>query len=193
MKLSKKTLSFGLGALALNSLVTLAACDDTTGTGGAGGATSSSASSTKASSSVATTTSVGTSMTASVTATASSTSSGMASLAINGDYVDDFMYEWTITDPLITIGTGMDSSKFAVESYDNATLVIGAENDAMNMFNPGKFSRFDWTISNSELYVCQTAFNADTLAAALATPRADEADLQGGCGGFGWSRLTPKP
>lgn len=184
----RSTQRFILRSVALlTASIALAACDDATDGATSSGSTSSSTASgsTTSSSSSGTSTS---SSTGSGTSTSSSSGTGGAdALAIDGKYVDDFTYEWTFTDDLITV----DVSKFHVETYDNATFVIGAQNDAANMYNPGQFSRFDWTISNGDLYVCQTAYDAATLADALATPAADSSDLMGGCGMFSWSKLTP--
>lgn len=162
------------------------ACDDATDGTTTSGSTSTSAASGSTSSS-STSASTASSSGAGTSSSSSSGTGGAESLSINGKYVDDFTYEWTFADDLITV----DVSLFHIETYDNATFVIGAQNDAANMYNPGEFSRFDWTISNGDLYVCQTVYDAATLADALAAPAADSSDLMGGCGTFSWSKLTP--
>lgn len=191
MTLSKRlTLCASFAAIVAAS--TVAACDDTTGDD----TTSSSSSGTTTVTSSGSTSATGsTTATSSGSGTSSSSSGtgGAAPLAINGTYDDNFMSSWTITDSVITVGFMGSDSKFNVQDYDNAAFVIGAQNDASNMYNPGLFSRFDWTFSNTDLYVCQTAYDAPTLAAALATPAADSTDLATGCGGNPWSWLVPTP
>ncbi|MFO0611708.1 MAG: hypothetical protein U0414_03905 [Polyangiaceae bacterium] len=192
MKLSPSTL-LRSAALALASTLALVACDDSTdGTGGSGSTSASTGAATQSSTNASSTGTTSASSTGSTGTGTSSSSSGMAELAINGKYVDDFTFEWLIASDLITLSGAGDVSTFHVQVYDNATFVIGAQNDAANLYNPGKFSRYDWTFVQSELYVCQTAFDKDTLADALATPAADPSDpANDGCGGFAWSKLTP--
>ena len=63
-----------------------------------------------------------------------------------------------------------------------------AENDAGNSYNPGLFSKFEWTMDNGDLYYCQSAYNAATAADAM-NAAADATDIAAGCGGFGWTGL----
>jgi hypothetical protein len=86
----------------------------------------------------------------------------------------------------------MGASTFHVLSADKVDGVIIAENDGTNEYFPGKYSRFD-TVWKDEggWYFCQTAFDAATAEAAEATAPADDANLESGCGGFGWSHLSP--
>lgn len=174
---------------------TIAACDDTTGddTTSSGSTTTATSSGSASTATGSTTASSSGSGTSSSSSSSSSGTGGASPLAINGTYVDNFMSDWTIADDVITIGFGADDSKFNVAQYDNATFVVAAQNDAANTYFPNDFSRFDWTFSNTDLYVCQTAYNAPTLAAALATPAADSTDLATGCGGNPWSWLIPTP
>lgn len=176
----RSSLWFAIGAC---GAVALAACDDAGDTSSTTDGTTSSSASTGSSSS---STSTGSS-TSSSTSSASSGTGGADALAIDGKYQDEAMFEWTIADDLITL----DTSLFHVQTYDNAARFIGAQNDAANPYNPNAFSRFDWTFSGADLYVCQTAYDKPSLADALATPAADGADLVAGCGGFPWSKLTP--
>jgi hypothetical protein len=78
-------------------------------------------------------------------------------------------------------------------SYDNGTRYAVGENDKKKSFNPSLWSRFDWAWDGSDLYFCQTAYDAASEAAAEATPAADSSDLTPagtGCNGFPWSGLT---
>lgn len=81
-------------------------------------------------------------------------------------------------------------SAFDVSQYANAGHYLIALNAAENEYFPSLWSRFDWTVAAGITYYCQTAYNAATEAAALATPAADASDLDAGCGNFSWSVLT---
>ena len=107
-------------------------------------------------------------------------------LAIVGSWTDDFGGSHEITTETWTMAVG---GVFHILDFDNVDRVVIAENDAANEFNPGAFSRMDWTMDGSDLYFCQTAFDAPTEQAAWETARADDTDLAMGCGGFGWSGL----
>ncbi|HOU53129.1 MAG TPA: LIC_13355 family lipoprotein [Myxococcota bacterium] len=85
---------------------------------------------------------------------------------------------------------GMGS--FEVLEFHNDGRWIVAQNDPANQWNPGLFSRFDWTFLDQNLWYCQTAFAAASREEAAATPAADSTDpATGGCGGFPWTLLTP--
>ena len=84
-----------------------------------------------------------------------------------------------------------DGSSFEISVYDNALSYAIAQNGAENPYNPGLWSRFDWGTSGGDVFYCQTAYDAESEAAALATPAAALSDLDGGCGGFSWTELRP--
>lgn len=111
---------------------------------------------------------------------------GPEELEITGSWTDDFGGTHDITEETWTMAVG---GVFHILDYDNVAGVVIAENDAANEFNPGAFSRMDWTWDAADLYFCQTAYDAATEQAARDTPAADAADLATGCGGFGWSGL----
>jgi hypothetical protein len=93
---------------------------------------------------------------------------------------------WTQTYP------GYDPYVFDIASWDGAERRVVAQNGADNAYDPGLWSRFDWLdADDGHLYYCQSAFSAATQAEAEATPGADASDLEGGCGGFPWTDLTP--
>jgi len=106
--------------------------------------------------------------------------------AIKGVYVDNFggMQEvsksfWISTDAV-----------FEVCSVDNASDRIIAMNNPRNAYNPGKFSRFEWTNSANRLWYCQIVFDAPSAAAAAAAAPANASNpAQTGCGNFAWSEL----
>ena len=111
---------------------------------------------------------------------------------IVGAYTDDF-------DGRHAIGTtwsmeaGGDTLRFAFLQVDDAGRWGVAQNDPANAFSPSLFSRFDWTTADDDaLFFCQTAFDAESAAAAAAIPAADASDpAAGGCADFPWSRLRP--
>ena len=112
-------------------------------------------------------------------------------LEIVGSYSDDWGTTHTITESSWTQHSeGMDDSVFEIAAYDNDADFLVAQGAAGNPFNPGKWSRFDWTESAGALYFCQIVFDAETQEAATANTGADRSDLEAGCNGFGWSRLT---
>jgi hypothetical protein len=109
------------------------------------------------------------------------------SLAIVGDYVDDFMTEHSITETAWSFA----GASFAIAEYDNDEMWMVAQNDEANMFNPGQWSRFDWTFDGDQLYYCQSVYDGMTIDDAK-NGGADSTDLAAGCGQFAWSMLNPK-
>ncbi len=106
-------------------------------------------------------------------------------LFVRGSWSDDFGSAHTIHEATWEI----DDGKFEVSAYDNAAQVVIARNSVDNVYFPTLWSRFDWTVSGTDLYFCQTAYNAESELAAEGTARANDADLAEGCSGFGWSQL----
>ena len=84
----------------------------------------------------------------------------------------------------------MGDSDFSITEANDKEQWLIAQNGADNSWNPGLWSRFDWTW-NGDLYYCQTAYAAATEADARATPAADAANLESGCGSFSWTALRP--
>lgn len=114
-------------------------------------------------------------------------------LAIAGTYDDAFGTHHEIDETTWTQTFGAYAPYvFHVASYDNAEQVLIAQNDDANDYSGGLWSRFDWLESDGHLFVCQTAFAAETEGDAEATPRADDsAPASSGCGGFAWTDLQP--
>jgi hypothetical protein len=83
-----------------------------------------------------------------------------------------------------------DFGVWHIARWDAAAGVIYARNDAGNTYFPNRWSRFDTSIQGGQMWYCQTAYAAATLADAVATPAADATDLAAGCAGFGWSELV---
>ena len=97
-----------------------------------------------------------------------------------------------ITDSRWVIDYGpSEEYSYIIRSYDNASQTVIAENGPDNdASETGRWSRFDWHINGSELWVCQTANTASSEAEAAATPEADSTNLTlEGCRPFGWWQL----
>lgn len=116
------------------------------------------------------------------------------SVSIIGNWIDNFQIEHDISAESWVQSSPMGDSTYAILSINSETMTVIAENDASNGFAPGKFSRFDWVVDGDLLYVCQSAFDAETADAAANTEPADPSDpANGGCGGmFSWSALQPR-
>jgi hypothetical protein len=111
-------------------------------------------------------------------------------LEIAGSYVDNFQGTHVISDDNWSMG-GM--GEFEITQFDNEENYAIAHNSEDNEYNPGLWSRMDWTQKDGELWFCQTAYDAASEEAALATQPADPADpANSGCQGFSWTELTPE-
>ncbi|MCH9686596.1 MAG: hypothetical protein K0V04_34505 [Deltaproteobacteria bacterium] len=122
-------------------------------------------------------------------------SSGEQGLEIAGTWFEDFgdgsgvdhIIDDSGWDQLSDFGDGI----FHIDSFDNAARTVIAQGDEANEFFPGLYSKFNWTWDGDDLYYCTAVFDAETAADAEASPDADDGDLGAGCGGFGWSLLSP--
>jgi hypothetical protein len=109
-------------------------------------------------------------------------------IAIAGSYTDDFGGSHTITPDSWVSGFAGVFHFTAVDSDEGFAVALNAEDNA---YSACAYSRFSWVFEAGELYYCQAPYDAATEAAALADTSADETDLETGCGGFPWSKLTP--
>ena len=108
-------------------------------------------------------------------------------LPLRGSWVDG----WGGSHDIREWAWAMGDSTYHIVDYDIEERWIVAQNDEDNTWNPGLWSRFDWTEVEDSLWFCQTAFDADTEQAARdAGPADDSAPDSSGCGGFAWSALT---
>ena len=110
-------------------------------------------------------------------------------LPINGAWVDG----WGGTHDITAFVWVNDSSRYDISQTD-ATAWLVAQNGSDNAWNPGMWSRFDWTWDGDGLlWYCQTAYAAATEADALATPAADATDpATTGCGSFPWTSMEAR-
>jgi hypothetical protein len=106
--------------------------------------------------------------------------------AIKGSYLDNFGEPQSVSASFWF----SEGAAFEVCSVDNTRKRIIAQNDGRNAFNPGKYSRFEWTTFGNRLWYCQTVFDAPDASAADAAPPADASNpVDKGCGQFAWSTL----
>lgn len=110
-------------------------------------------------------------------------------LEIVGTYTDNWMGSHSITENVWDTGPGY---VFNISQYDNSVGFLLAQNDENNdpqYGNPGKWSKFQWTINeNGGLYYCQSIYDAASEEDAMGA-NADAGDLTMGCGGFAWTEL----
>jgi hypothetical protein len=125
---------------------------------------------------------------------AGTTGSGREALPLDvmGVWIDNYGGYHRITRTVWTQSGFGDVSTFNITAYDNDARVIVAQNNAKNAYNPGQWSRFDWTEYDGSLWYCATVYDAVTEQDASDAARADDSDpSSGGCGSYAWSQLIP--
>lgn len=81
---------------------------------------------------------------------------------------------------------------YHVISFDPVKSYLIAQNDPVQSWFPGKWTRIDWFIANDRVYFCETLINGDSLEIAMETKAAKNNDLdRHGCLGFPWARMLP--
>lgn len=111
------------------------------------------------------------------------------SLEIEGRYTDQWGNAVEITSQaLVLAGMG----RYNIAEFDNGGNWLVARNDAANEYFPDMWSRFDWAEHAGDLFLCQVAYADESRDAARTTQAPDATDpANSGCGGFGWTLLTP--
>ena len=114
-------------------------------------------------------------------------------IEIGGEWSDSYGGAHTIDDYEWVQGGFGPASVFLLETYDNDMDFAIALNGPDNAWNPGLWSRFDWTDMDDMggWYYCQTAFAAETYDEAYDTPASNSGNLDNGCGGFAWTYMVP--
>jgi hypothetical protein len=107
------------------------------------------------------------------------------SIAIAGSYTDDFGGTVEITNEVWDLGY----AQFAL-SHTGSDFAL-ARNVETNLYFPCAWSLFVWTENGGDLYFCQDPYAAESECAAEEADRPDAEDLEMGCAGFPWSKLTP--
>jgi len=101
-------------------------------------------------------------------------------ISIEGEWID----EWNSSQVIDSDSWNSNT----ITHYDNDEMWAVAENGA-DSWNPGFWSKYDWTWNSEELYYCQSTFAAETEVDALSADSANATDLDTGCGGFPWSQM----
>lgn len=127
--------------------------------------------------------------------------SRLRSIAIVGSYTDDFGGSHEVTPAAWVSG----SSVFHLLELANDARWAVAQNDCDNAYNPGLFSRFEWTTTAAAggaagaggaaagapgIYYCQVGYDLPSFREALELESADADELETGCNGFSWSELS---
>ena len=111
-------------------------------------------------------------------------------IEVAGSWTDGWDFH-VIDDDLWTIGTPPDQSDHHISQYSNDEGWAVAQNATDHPYSPDLWSRFDWTSHDGAWWICQSAFDADDEATALATAAPDATDpATGGCNTFPWSQLV---
>lgn len=114
-----------------------------------------------------------------------------APAVVLGEFVDDYGIAYTITREQ---WQQHPDTRYIVERWADDGRSLVARNHADNPTDAGLWSRIEWVELPDEQYpwaFCITAWNAKTMEAAAAT-KADATQPKTGCGGFPFSRMTPK-
>ncbi len=118
-------------------------------------------------------------------------------VAVAGEWNDEWKTFYDITSGFWVQKWGTTTSKFEIVEFDNGATDDGtgwaiARNSTENESSPGLYSRFDWTWYNDAWYICNTAWDRESVQAARDTAAADDGTPDAsGCGGFAWTKLTP--
>lgn len=120
-------------------------------------------------------------------------------LEIAGEYRYDIggLVEVVITNSDWKETAPWGTSAYEIAAFANDEDWLVAENDPSNGYNPGKYSRFEWTYYEGSLYYCQQVLDGNSVEEARETGSpADATDpAMGGCGfpeqSFPWTMLVP--
>jgi hypothetical protein len=121
-----------------------------------------------------------------------------ASLEPSG-WTDDWGTEITLGyDAYVSIYPGYQPSIVHITLWNESETFFVGQNMGPGSYYPGLYSRVDW-VKDAEgaLHLCTTHYAAATEADALVYPTDsasyDKGNLTHGCGGFGFSSLSPPP
>ncbi len=109
-----------------------------------------------------------------------------ASLAANYTITNEDITETKSPPPVASIVT------WSLSTYNNEDRYAVAATPTEYWAGGGGWTRFDWTVDGSNVYLCLTVTDAADEATALATETADASDIAEGCPDLmGWMLLTP--
>ena len=113
-------------------------------------------------------------------------------ITLAGEHSDDYSTHVVTTTRWFMYEMGTDNvSEFKLLTYSNREKYAIAMNSPDNAYNPGAYSRFDWTIdTDGVVHYCQTRFDAASAQEAYETAASDASDLAAGCGSFSWTALS---
>lgn len=103
-------------------------------------------------------------------------------LSVVGIWEDNYTTTIEITQTEMSDSWG---STYTITDYNNDERWLVAQNGANNAYNPNLWSKFEWFV-DSEIYYCQTAYDAADAESAIAA-MSDQSDKDAGCNGFPWS------
>jgi hypothetical protein len=111
---------------------------------------------------------------------------------ICGNWSDDYTGIHSINATEWTVNYGTPEVDTIVE-FSNTTNTLYILTPS-NAFNPNTYSRIVWTeITASTFYYCIVVYNKPDLVSAKSDPAtADSSNLASGCGGFAWTKMSPR-
>lgn len=112
---------------------------------------------------------------------------------LTGSWTSDLGDLYTITNSIINIKNTSNNHVYHILTIsDENDFIIICKNDASNRFYANLYSKFVFTnISENEFYLCQSFFDSPSQATIENSPkRSDSNDLNTGCGGFSWAKMT---
>ncbi|MBK25790.1 MAG: hypothetical protein CME70_17455 [Halobacteriovorax sp.] len=113
-------------------------------------------------------------------------------LSIEGDYSDPYNSNHSINSENWVVSFNGDSSTYEIIEFNNEENYLIALNGD-DSFNPGEYSRFEWTFEEGTLYYCQSVYDAETEEEAKSYLDSDPTDpSSAGCGSynFPWTELS---
>jgi len=117
-----------------------------------------------------------------------SAAAGIPQLPVFGVW-DDTSGFHAVTDHAWLMHSQWGTSRYDLTAADAGAGWLVAQNAATNSYYPNLWSKFEWFEDNGQLYYCQSTFDAASESAAENAASADPSNINGGCGGFGWSTL----
>lgn len=110
-------------------------------------------------------------------------------LVIVGDYDDGFGGFVRVTEEFVAFS--WYGNDIAITRHNNDEGWLVGQNSPDDPWSPNLWSRIEWIAGDATVFWCQTQFSAATEEEARLRTDADREDLDAGCAGFPWSRLTP--
>ncbi len=120
--------------------------------------------------------------------------SNRAPAVVQGAFVDDYGQRYTISDTIWQHGS---AARYHVVRWDAVGKFAIAQNDPTNPGDGNKWTRIDWIeLPHQTPYswgYCYTAYQASSVADAIAAPPVDRTTPRTGCNGFPFTRMRAAP